>query len=121
MLCAVSELTNVSFHHRALSFFNSICQSRKVTKKEQRQLKKGDPTSAFYWFSKEHGMRIADSLNQPITSMYVRRETQRTWKLMNALERKPYIDKAERVKEMTVSKSNSDGKAGEVKKPAAAM
>lgn len=57
-------------------------------------------------------MRVADSLGEAITSGPVRTEIGRVWKLMNALERKPYIEKAQRVEEMKMSSTNGDDDGG---------
>jgi len=98
----------------ALSSLCRILASRKPKKPSKR---KEDPCTAFYWFFKEHSIRIADSLKEPITSWPVRVEVQRVWKVLNALERKPYIEKAERVKQLKVGSVGDINDGG--KKPAA--
>jgi hypothetical protein len=82
----------------------SILASRNKKQRSGRQgiikRRKEDPTQAFFWFYKEHVLRIAEALQQPYTANVVRKEVQRIWKLQNALERKPYTEKAERVKQL---------------------
>lgn len=85
-----------------LLFISILASRNKKVKGGQGVIKrqKDDPTRAFFWFHKEHALRIGDDLQQPYTANVVRKEVQRLWKLQNALERKPYIEKAERVKQV---------------------
>lgn len=89
-----------------LTWNDRICAGRKTRPNKRAKQEKGDPTSAFFWFVKENGLRVADSLGQVITSGPVRTELQRLWKVMNALERKPYMKKAERVQALKAPSKN---------------
>lgn len=104
--------------------------SRKDNKKAKTKKKPGkttsannsDPCTAFYWFFREHSFRIADSMHLDVNSITVARQVQRVWKQQNALERRPYIFKAERVaalKNGMTSVTTNDGNEGNKKKSAA--
>ena len=91
-----------------------ICQSRTTTKKEQRIQEKEDPTTAIFWFFKQHALRISQDLQQPLESSQVRQEVVRIWKMTNPLERKPFVDKAERVKSIKSNDANNTAKVSAV-------
>jgi hypothetical protein len=91
-----------------------ICQSRKTTKKELRIQEKEDPSSALFWFFKQHALRISQDLQQPLESSQVRKEVVRIWKIMNPVERRPFVDKAERVQKLKRNDANESGKVSAV-------
>lgn len=91
-----------------------ICQSRKTTKKELRIQEKEDPSSALFWFFKQHALRISQDMQQPLESSQVRKEVVRIWKMMNPVERRPFVDKAEKVQKMKRNDANESGKVSAV-------
>lgn len=92
----------------------TICQSRKTTKKELRIQEKEDPSSALFWFFKQHALRISQDMQQPLESSQVRKEVVRIWKMMNPVERRPFVDKAEKVQKMKRNDANESGKVSAV-------
>jgi hypothetical protein len=81
-----------------VSFRIVKCRGKKVKKIGPKE----DPCSPFYWFAREHAVRVGKSLDQPACSPPVSRELQRFWQRMNPAEQKSYVDKAERAKQTSM-------------------